>query len=131
MAMGTSAGCRGHGVFSFGFPAQAPRSGHFGYREVGGLLPEADGVGRLLQLAKANDLTTGFSGGPVVDEMTGPEPSGRSTPTCKPGPPQNPSSGRSGSLPVPSPTRTSGATESGNGESRSEWMIAPGGVNPC
>ncbi|MFF2101133.1 trypsin-like peptidase domain-containing protein [Streptomyces sp. NPDC058202] len=71
MAVGTSAGCRGHGVFSFGFPAQAPRSGHFGYGEVGGLLPEADGVGRLLQLAKANDLTTGFSGGPVVDEMTG------------------------------------------------------------
>lgn len=71
MAVGTSAGCRGHGVFSFGFPAQAPRSGHFGYGEVGGLLPEADGAGRLLQLAKANDLTTGFSGGPVVDEMTG------------------------------------------------------------
>ncbi|MFE6104702.1 trypsin-like peptidase domain-containing protein [Streptomyces laurentii] len=71
MAVGTSAGCGGHRVSSFGFPAQAPRSGHYGYGEVGGLLPEADGVGRLLQLAKANDLTTGFSGGPVVDEMTG------------------------------------------------------------
>lgn len=71
MAVGTSAGCQGHGVFSFGFPAQAPRSGHFGHGEVGGRLPEADGVGPLLQLAKANDLTTGFSGGPVVDEMTG------------------------------------------------------------
>ncbi|MET7621562.1 trypsin-like peptidase domain-containing protein [Streptomyces sp. NPDC005408] len=71
MAVGTSAGCRGHGVFSFGFPAQAPPGGHFGYGEVGGLLPGDSGVGRLLQLSKANDLTAGFSGGPVVDEMTG------------------------------------------------------------
>lgn len=71
MAVGTSAGCRGHGIFSFGFPAQAPRGGHFGYGEAGGLLPGRNGAGRLLQLSKANDLTTGFSGGPVVDEMTG------------------------------------------------------------
>ncbi|MDF3291869.1 nSTAND1 domain-containing NTPase [Streptomyces silvisoli] len=71
MAVGTSAGCRGHGVFSFGFPAQAPRGGHFGYGEVAGLIPGGSGAGRLLQLSKANDLTTGFSGGPVVDEITG------------------------------------------------------------
>ncbi|MGW1892260.1 nSTAND1 domain-containing NTPase [Streptomyces sp. NPDC002004] len=71
MAVGTSAGCRGHGVFSFGFPTQAPQGGHFGYGEAGGLLPGDNGAGRLLQLSKANDLTTGFSGGPVVDELTG------------------------------------------------------------
>ncbi|MFI0156415.1 nSTAND1 domain-containing NTPase [Streptomyces lydicus] len=71
LAVGVSAGCRGHRVCSFGFPTQAPRGGHFGYGEAGVLLPGDNGVGRLLQLAKANDLTTGFSGGPVVDEMTG------------------------------------------------------------
>ncbi|MER7795592.1 trypsin-like peptidase domain-containing protein [Streptomyces sp. NPDC097640] len=71
MAVGASAGCRGHRVYSFGFPTQAPRGGHFGYGEAGDLLPGDDGAGRLLQLSKANDLTTGFSGGPVVDEMTG------------------------------------------------------------
>ncbi|MFI2189062.1 trypsin-like peptidase domain-containing protein [Streptomyces sioyaensis] len=71
MAVGASAGCRGHRVCSFGFPIQAPRGGHFGYGEAGDLLPGDNGAGRLLQLSKANDLTTGFSGGPVVDEMTG------------------------------------------------------------
>ncbi|MGW4600033.1 nSTAND1 domain-containing NTPase [Streptomyces sp. NPDC004457] len=71
LAVGASAGCRGHGFFSFGFPAQALRGGHFGYGEVGGLLPGDGGAGRQLQLTKANDLTTGFSGAPVVDEMTG------------------------------------------------------------
>ncbi|MFD8817186.1 trypsin-like peptidase domain-containing protein, partial [Streptomyces sp. NPDC059627] len=71
MAVGAGAGCRGHRVFSFGFPAQAPWGGHFGYGEVAGLLPGDGGAGRLLQLSKANDLTTGFSGGPVVDELTG------------------------------------------------------------
>ncbi|XTV36958.1 trypsin-like peptidase domain-containing protein (plasmid) [Streptomyces sp. P10-4] len=71
MAVGTSAGCQGHGFFSFGFPAQALRGGHFGYGEVGGLLPGDNGAQRQLQLTKANDLTAGFSGGPVVDKMTG------------------------------------------------------------
>nr|WP_229870856.1 trypsin-like peptidase domain-containing protein [Streptomyces phaeofaciens] len=68
--LGSAAGCRGHRVFSFGFPAQAPERGHFGYGAAGDLLP-ADGAGTMLQLTQANDLTTGFSGGPVVDEVTG------------------------------------------------------------
>ncbi|MFE5947865.1 trypsin-like peptidase domain-containing protein [Streptomyces sp. NPDC056480] len=71
VAVGVSAGCRGHRVLSFGFPVQAPQGGHFGYGEAGGLLPESDGATRLLQLTQANDLTTGFSGAPVVDELTG------------------------------------------------------------
>lgn len=71
MAVGVSAGSRGHRLSSFGFPAQAPRGGHFGYGEAGGLLPAGNGAARLLQLAGANDLTTGFSGAPVVDEATG------------------------------------------------------------
>ncbi|MER5981552.1 trypsin-like peptidase domain-containing protein [Streptomyces sp. NPDC001787] len=71
MAVGVAAGCRGHRVYSFGFPAQAPSGGHFGYAEAGDPLPAGDGSGQLLQLSRANDLTTGFSGGPVVDEKTG------------------------------------------------------------
>ncbi|MEU0184328.1 trypsin-like peptidase domain-containing protein [Streptomyces sp. NPDC006207] len=73
LPVGSAAGCRGHWVRSFGFPAQAPPGGHFGYATAGDLLPptDADGGGGLLQLTGANDLTQGFSGGPVVDEVTG------------------------------------------------------------
>ncbi|MDT9686483.1 hypothetical protein RND61_31120 [Streptomyces sp. TRM76323] len=69
--LGTATGCRGHRVSSFGFPSQAPDGGHFGYGEAGDLLPPSGGIGLLLQLTDANDLTTGFSGGPVVDQLTG------------------------------------------------------------
>ncbi|MFI8879499.1 trypsin-like peptidase domain-containing protein, partial [Streptomyces sp. NPDC055243] len=69
--LGSAAGCRGHSVFSFGFPSQAPGGGHFGYGVAGALLPPDSRAGVVLQLADANDLTTGFSGGPVVDEVTG------------------------------------------------------------
>ncbi|GLF95145.1 nSTAND1 domain-containing NTPase [Streptomyces yaizuensis] len=74
LPMGSAAGCRGHRVRSFGFPAQAPPGGHFGYGTAGDVLPAAvggDGVGELLQLTGANDLTQGFSGGPVIDQETG------------------------------------------------------------
>ncbi|SNX88784.1 WD40 repeat protein [Streptomyces sp. TLI_55] len=74
LPLGSSAGCRGHRVRSFGFPDQAPPGGHFGYGMGGDLLPAPgadNGGGGLLQLTEANDLTQGFSGGPVVDEVTG------------------------------------------------------------
>ncbi|MFJ9447952.1 trypsin-like peptidase domain-containing protein [Kitasatospora sp. NPDC101235] len=71
LSLGSAAGCRGHRVRSFGFPQQAPPGGHFGFATAGGLLPAADSAGDLLQLTEANDLTTGFSGGPVLDEVTG------------------------------------------------------------
>ncbi|MFJ4189393.1 trypsin-like peptidase domain-containing protein [Kitasatospora sp. NPDC089509] len=71
LPLGSAAGCGGHRVLSFGFPQQAPRGGHFGFAKAGGLLPAGDSVGDLLQLTGANDLTTGFSGGPVLDETTG------------------------------------------------------------
>jgi hypothetical protein len=69
--LGSAEGCRGHQVRSFGFPAQAPPQGHFGFGVAGELLPRPDGRGGHLQLTAANDLTTGFSGGPVLDEVTG------------------------------------------------------------
>jgi WD40 repeat protein/energy-coupling factor transporter ATP-binding protein EcfA2 len=69
--LGSAEGCRGHQVRSFGFPAQAPPEGHFGFGVAGDLLPHPGGRGAHLQLTAANDLTTGFSGGPVLDEVTG------------------------------------------------------------
>ncbi|MER7485027.1 serine protease, partial [Streptomyces sp. NPDC126497] len=71
MPLGSAEGCRGHQVRSFGFPAQAPPQGHFGFGVAGEMLPRPDGRGGHLQLTAANDLTTGFSGGPVLDEVTG------------------------------------------------------------
>ncbi|WP_369258839.1 trypsin-like peptidase domain-containing protein [Streptomyces sp. R35] len=71
LPLGSAAGSRGHRVRSFGFPAQAPPQGHFGFAVAGDLLPGVAGAGAHLQLTAANDLTTGFSGAPVVDEVTG------------------------------------------------------------
>ncbi|MFB7243623.1 trypsin-like peptidase domain-containing protein [Streptomyces populi] len=71
MPLGSAEGCRGRQIRSFGFPAQAPPEGHFGFGVAGDLLPGADGRCTHLQLTAANDLTTGFSGGPVLDETTG------------------------------------------------------------
>ncbi|MFJ8694154.1 nSTAND1 domain-containing NTPase, partial [Streptomyces roseolilacinus] len=71
LPLGSASGCRGHQVRSFGFPAQAPPGGHFGFGIAGDLLPAVGGRGPHLQLTAANDLTTGFSGGPVLDEVTG------------------------------------------------------------
>ncbi|MGW3148912.1 nSTAND1 domain-containing NTPase [Streptomyces sp. NPDC001177] len=71
LPLGSAAGCRGHPVRSFGFPVQAPPEGHFGFGVAGDLLPGSGGRGALLQLTSANDLTSGFSGGPVLDELTG------------------------------------------------------------
>ncbi|WP_405700373.1 trypsin-like peptidase domain-containing protein [Streptomyces sp. NBC_00069] len=71
LPLGSAAGCRGHDVCSYGFPAQAPPGGHWGYGRAGDLLSAVEGRGVHLQLTRANDLTTGFSGGPVLDEKTG------------------------------------------------------------
>ncbi|MGW7825143.1 nSTAND1 domain-containing NTPase, partial [Streptomyces puniciscabiei] len=69
--LGSAEGCRGHHVRSWGFPAQAPPGGHLGFGLTGDLLPATAGRGLHLQLTDANDLTTGFSGAPVLDEVTG------------------------------------------------------------
>ncbi|MEV8633376.1 trypsin-like peptidase domain-containing protein [Streptosporangium sp. NPDC051023] len=61
-------GCRGHRVRSFGFPRQAVPGGHHGYGRTGDILSADSGSGVLLQLTDANDLTEGFSGGPVWND---------------------------------------------------------------
>ncbi|GAA3102991.1 trypsin-like peptidase domain-containing protein [Streptosporangium carneum] len=80
LPLGAAEGSRGHGVRAFGFPAQAPSGGHFGYGVAGDVLPgtgetgeteDTGGTGPLLQLTGANDMATGFSGGPLLDEETG------------------------------------------------------------
>ncbi|QES57758.1 hypothetical protein DEJ51_29290 [Streptomyces venezuelae] len=71
LPLGSASGCRGHQVRSFGFPAQAPPDGHFGFGVAGDLLPATGSRSAHLQLTAANDLGTGFSGGPVLDEVTG------------------------------------------------------------
>ncbi|MFI2663459.1 nSTAND1 domain-containing NTPase [Micromonospora carbonacea] len=70
LALGSAAGCQGHRIRSFGFPRQAPPGGHLGGGKVLDLLRVATGAGRL-QLTDANDLTEGFSGAPVLDEVSG------------------------------------------------------------
>ena len=69
LGLGSARGCRGHRVRSFGFPSQAPPDGHYGYGVAGDLLAVASG-GVVLQLTSANDLTRGFSGAPILDEVT-------------------------------------------------------------
>ncbi|MFF3504997.1 trypsin-like peptidase domain-containing protein [Streptomyces sp. NPDC003247] len=71
-ALGSADGCHGHAVHSFGFPDSAPDAGHYGHAVAGRLLADpGDGTGVLLQLTASNDLTQGFSGGPLVDDVTG------------------------------------------------------------
>ncbi|MFI9149818.1 trypsin-like peptidase domain-containing protein [Streptomyces sp. NPDC053367] len=71
LPLGSAEGCRGHRVRSYGFPTQARAEGHYGYGEAGDVLLAVHGVGAQLQLTAANDLTTGFSGGPLLDDVTG------------------------------------------------------------
>lgn len=65
LRLGSAAGCHDHRVSVFGFPDGAPE-GRFGYATAGDELARA-----VLQLRDANDLTVGFSGGPVLDQTTG------------------------------------------------------------
>ncbi|MFE9919135.1 trypsin-like peptidase domain-containing protein [Micromonospora sp. NPDC005553] len=60
----------GRSVVLFGFPTQALDRGHHGFGTVGGDVTGNAGQ-RLLQLTGCHEVTSGFSGGPVVDGVTG------------------------------------------------------------
>ncbi len=69
LSLGPARGIRSHQVKTFGFPANAPDGGHYGYAIAGDVIT-ADGQD-LLQLTGCTEVTEGFSGGPVLDERTG------------------------------------------------------------
>jgi WD40 repeat protein len=70
LPLGRARAARSHHVKTFGFPANAPDGGHYGYATAGDII--ADRYGReLLQLIGCTEVTEGFSGGPVLDERTG------------------------------------------------------------
>ncbi|MFG2123448.1 trypsin-like peptidase domain-containing protein [Streptomyces sp. NPDC048710] len=73
LALGIAEDCLDHCGSTYGFPKHARPGGHFGKLKVGRLLEGAapQGTVPLLQLSDANELTEGFSGGPVVDDATG------------------------------------------------------------
>jgi WD40 repeat protein len=70
VTLGDSPGVRGHRVKAFGFPLNAPSTGHYGYGVAGDQIV-GDGGTPLLQLTDCTEVTEGFSGGPVLDERTG------------------------------------------------------------
>jgi WD40 repeat protein len=71
LLLGSTAGCREHRVSSFGFPAGANPGGQQGSGVAGDVRRSGTDAGELLQLTGANDIAEGFSGGPVIDEVTG------------------------------------------------------------
>ena len=70
LSLGPARGIRSHQVKTFGFPANAPDGGHYGYAIAGDVITAGDGQD-LLQLTGCTEVTEGFSGGPVLDERTG------------------------------------------------------------
>lgn len=70
LRLGVARGVRSHRVTTYGFPANAPRGGHYGYGVAGGII-KGDRGSELLQLTQCTEVTEGFSGAPVLDELTG------------------------------------------------------------
>ncbi|GAB2906975.1 hypothetical protein GCM10022245_48280 [Streptomyces mayteni] len=71
LRLGSAAESSGHPVITFGFPADMNKHGRFGRGTALHLLPPTEEMGRRLQLSDANDITVGFSGSPVLDQVTG------------------------------------------------------------
>ena len=67
LLLGSSSGTRGHRFDSYGFPRARSEKGLHGYGTVGDLVPVEPGRS-LLQLT-SNEVTQGFSGAPVWDEV--------------------------------------------------------------
>ena len=87
-----AAGSTGNRFLAYGFPPAMGDAGMFGYGVVGGVV-RAPGKPDLLQLTQTTETTPGFSGGPVIDQVTGgvigmitsivaPDPYGRLTQTA-------------------------------------------------
>jgi hypothetical protein len=70
LPLGAAEGAQGHKVASFGFPENAPADGHYGYGWAGDEVRGNSGA-RLIQVTDCSEITEGFSGGPVLDEITG------------------------------------------------------------
>ncbi|MGW1957914.1 nSTAND1 domain-containing NTPase [Streptomyces sp. NPDC001920] len=74
VTLGAAADSLGGPVHAYGYPAQAGPGGHFGGAVAAHFLPRPSQDGEaddFLQLTHANDITKGFSGGPVADDRTG------------------------------------------------------------
>lgn len=70
LQLGAARDARRHPVQTYGFPINAPGSGHYGYGVAGDLI-RSDRGHQLLQLHDCTEVTEGFSGGPVLDAACG------------------------------------------------------------
>lgn len=66
--LGSSGGTTGHRFKSYGFPNAGDIEGLWGYGRLGGYTTIAGHT--VLQLSEATEVTGGFSGGPVLDQVT-------------------------------------------------------------
>ncbi|TMR21975.1 hypothetical protein ETD86_13185 [Nonomuraea turkmeniaca] len=71
LALSSSAGAIGADFATFGYPDASPTHGLRATGVVLGPVSEPLGGSPLIQLGRSNDVTTGFSGGPVIDLSTG------------------------------------------------------------
>ncbi|MEV4380200.1 trypsin-like peptidase domain-containing protein [Streptosporangium sp. NPDC049644] len=71
LMLSSSAGTTGADFATFGYPDASPTHGLRATGMVLGPVPEPLGGSPVIQLGRSNDVTTGFSGGPVVDLSTG------------------------------------------------------------
>lgn len=68
LSLGSSAGTSGHRFKTFGFPKAKAEEGMWGYGRIGDRTTQSGHP--VLQLTGASEITTGFSGAPVLDLTT-------------------------------------------------------------
>lgn len=68
LSLGSSAGTAGHRFKTFGFPKAKAKEGMWGYGRIGDRTTQSGHP--VLQLTGASEITTGFSGAPVLDLTT-------------------------------------------------------------
>jgi WD40 repeat protein len=69
LLLGSSAGTSGHRFRTFGFPDARSDKGLWGYGTIGDRIDDEKGR-PLLQLTDTTEVTPGFSGAPIFDELT-------------------------------------------------------------